>query len=73
MNNLLRRLLWAALICLAPAEAKAQPYLQRQGHPFQMSADGTHHEAWRGPDGKFFCSEFCASSADEAELFIEPR
>jgi len=30
MNHLLRRLLWAALICLAPAEAEAQPYLQRQ-------------------------------------------
>jgi len=36
MNHLLRRLLWAALICLAPAEAEAQPYLQRQmaqAHP----------------------------------------
>ena len=43
------------------------------GHPFPMSDDGTHYQAWRGPDGKFFCSEFCASSADAAELAIEPR
>lgn len=43
------------------------------GQPFQMSEDGTHYEAWRGPDGKFFCSEFCASTADEAELLAERR
>jgi len=38
-----------------------------------MSDDGTHYEAWRGRDGKFFCSEFCASRADGAELSTEPR
>ena len=43
------------------------------GHPFPLSGEGSHYEAWRGRDGKFFCSELCALSADGAEQFIEPR
>jgi hypothetical protein len=39
------------------------------GHPFQMSADGTHYEAWRSPDGKFFLQ----NSAPRAQSVIEPE
>jgi hypothetical protein len=34
------------------------------GHPFQMSADGTHYEAWRSPDGKFILQ----NSAPRAQM-----
>lgn len=43
------------------------------GHPFPLSKDGGHIAAWRASDGRLFCGEFCASSAEEASWLEERR
>jgi hypothetical protein len=32
-----------------------------------------HVEAWRSPSGQYFCTEFCADDADEAQFQMERR
>jgi hypothetical protein len=48
------------------------------GQPFPLSKDGGHKDgghiaAWRASDGRLFCGEFCASSAEEASWLEERR
>jgi hypothetical protein len=42
-------------------------------NPFLISKDGSHYQAWRGSNGKLYCSEFCASSDEEAEYLKERK
>jgi hypothetical protein len=32
-----------------------------------------HIEAWRSPSGQYFCTEFCADDAEEAQFQMERR